>query len=901
MTEPLIAYFAGKDAAYYAILQGYAVVGEEIALLVGAGETRQIKGIAHDVRKRTSEMAKHLADQKRPDHQSKSRGRTPQGVGVAVHHPNGTTTWLTTPQATVSVEPLRPGLSGLVLIARSDADQARIWATPGQSLGAALRAYLTETFHLPLLPEWEDALLALLHPWLTPWTVVGDFPPGATLNLDAPITDRILAAIRQGTLPLPQGPAAPDVPVSTLDDLHAYLRKFGRVLSAPLMQQALHLPGTALPPAVPRTLYPAQADAVAAIQKTWDRGQRTVWLVGEAGVGKTAMGLTAAYVSLQGRPGRILVMAPGHLLGKWTREAQQTLPPTVTIRTIAKAADALPVLADLQQPPTGPELWLIGRDTAKLGATWQFAGNAQRDGTYRCPDCGHTLATPIPSKQTTKVWTATSVKSPTVANAQCADCHTPLWRAGLPTPVPFGTTAATGAAKRWAPDRLWRRLPRGTFDVMILDEAHEEKGDTAQGIAAARLLTRARRTLLMTGTLLGGKASDLGWLLARTEPQAWKARGWSPTSVAAFCTTYGRSEQVWKDGGTLRREVAGVHPAVFADWLLDKAVFLELADLEANLPAYHEEVHLLAMRDDQATRVTEAATTMRAQIVAALRRGDHASLSHLLHATAVLPDLAWSDQAITTREGVCLLPAQPPLPGVTPKEAEVVLTALKAKAQGRRSLVFIVNTGVYDLTTRYRHLLEDAGLTVSHLPAAIPPNEREAWIAAHPADVLLTHPRLVGTGLDLLDYPTVLWVQTGWSLFTLRQASRRSWRLGQTRPVDVHYFAYQETVQETILQALGEKQLAADAIEGRFSAEGLELLGTGQSVLIRVAEAVAAGLESLPDLRDVWTVVPGTAPATPPVPAAVPVPEPPRAAVAVFATRRRGRLPGQLSLFDEAM
>jgi hypothetical protein len=892
MTNPLLllARVPGRPGAF--VLQGYATAeSQEVAVLVGAGETRQIKEIAHDVRRSTTQL---------------KRQGTRLGC-LTVSQPTGHLDWVYLPPVDVFVEPLRSGLTGLVLVARSDAQQARLWTAPGQSLGAALRAYLMESYHLPLLPAWEDDLLRLLAPWITPWTVTGSIPPGATLNAPDAFPDRIRAAIRQGQLPIPPGPAAPDVPVHTLNGLHAYLRQFGRVLSAPLMQQALHLPGTAPQPAVPRTLYPAQADAVAAIQKTWVRGQRTVWLVGEAGVGKTAMGLAAAYLSLQGRPGRLLVMAPGHLLDKWAREARATLPPPLTIRSITQAAEALTALADLRQPPTGPELWLIGRDTAKLGAPWQFAGNAQRDGTYRCPDCGHTLYTPIPSKQTTKLWTAASVKSPTVANAQCADCHTPLWRAGLPAPVPFGTTAATGAAKRWAPDRLWRRLPRGTFDVMILDEAHEEKGDTAQGLAAARLLSRARRHLLMTGTLLGGKASDLGWLLARTEPRAWKDRGWSPTSVAAFCATYGRSEQVWKDSGTLRREVAGVHPAVFADWLLDKAVFLELADLEANLPEYHEAVHLLPMRDDQATRVKEAATTMRTQIIAALTRGDHASLSHLLHATAVLPDLAWSDQAITTREGVCLLPGQPPLPGVTPKESEVVLTALKAKAQGRRSLVFIVNTGVYDLTTRYRHVLEDAGLTVSYLPAAIPPNEREAWIAAHPADVLLTHPRLVGTGLDLLDYPTVLWVQTGWSLFALRQASRRSWRLGQTRPVDVHYFAYEDTVQETILQALGEKQLAADAIEGRFSAEGLELLGTGQSVLIRVAEAVAAGLAALPDLRQVWTVTPVTAPPTAETPVAAPAAAPtfatPAPAVAVFAARqRRGRLPGQLTLFfDEAM
>ena len=47
--------------------------------------------------------------------------------------------------------------------------------------------------------------------------------------------------------------------------------------------------------------------------------------------------------------------------------------------------------------------------------------------------------------------------------------------------------------------------------------------------------------------------------------------------------------------------------------------------------------------------------------------------------------------------------------------------------------------------------------------------------------VCICHPKLVQTGLDLLEFPTIFFVQTGYSIYTLRQASRRSWRIGQKR------------------------------------------------------------------------------------------------------------------------
>ena len=41
-----------------------------------------------------------------------------------------------------------------------------------------------------------------------------------------------------------------------------------------------------------------------------------------------------------------------------------------------------------------------------------------------------------------------------------------------------------------------------------------------------------------------------------------------------------------------------------------------------------------------------------------------------------------------------------------------------------------------------------------------------------------------GNRADLFDFPTILFHETGYSLHTLRQASRRSWRIGQRRAVE---------------------------------------------------------------------------------------------------------------------
>jgi hypothetical protein len=81
-------------------------------------------------------------------------------------------------------------------------------------------------------------------------------------------------------------------------------------------------------------------------------------------------------------------------------------------------------------------------------------------------------------------------------------------------------------------------------------------------------------------------------------------------------------------------------------------------------------------------------------------------------------------------------------------------------------------------------------------------------------DVIITHPRKVETGIDLLDFPTIVWMAIDYSVYTVLQASRRSWRIGQTEPVKVYYFAYEETIQEDALHLVAAKVAAALRVNG---------------------------------------------------------------------------------------
>jgi SNF2 family DNA or RNA helicase len=277
----------------------------------------------------------------------------------------------------------------------------------------------------------------------------------------------------------------------------------------------------------------------------------------------------------------------------------------------------------------------------------------------------------------------------------------------------------------------------------------------------------------------------------------------------------------------------------------------------ADLPDYQEEVVMVPMDEQQERMVQGVTDSLRSLAGAAMHSGSKGRLGTYIQAALAYPDHVWANQAIVDAQGNVLAEARGEWDAsrVLPKEAQIVAYALREKARGRRSLVYCQFTGKYDVSRRLLRQFEDVGLKTAILTTDVPTEEREAWIAQRVregVDVLICHPRLVATGLDLVEFPTILWAQTGYSLFEVRQASRRSWRLGQSEPVKVVFFAYEETAQETCLQILGDKLLAAQAVEGRFSAEGLQALSSGRNAALQLANALVYGLEGLKEVTEVW-------------------------------------------------
>ena len=112
------------------------------------------------------------------------------------------------------------------------------------------------------------------------------------------------------------------------------------------------------------------------------------------------------------------------------------------------------------------------------------------------------------------------------------------------------------------------------------------------------------------------------------------------------------------------------------------------------------------------------------------------------------------------------------------------------------------------------------------------------------ADVLIVHPKIVATGLDLLDFPTLLFYQIEYSTYTMRQASRRSWRIGQQQPIDVYHFAYRDTLQERALYHIARKTQASQMIEGDLGGDGLVALADSESesttLMLALARSITA-------------------------------------------------------------
>ena len=106
---------------------------------------------------------------------------------------------------------------------------------------------------------------------------------------------------------------------------------------------------------------------------------------------------------------------------------------------------------------------------------------------------------------------------------------------------------------------------------------------------------------------------------------------------------------------------------------------------------------------------------------------------------------------------------------------------------------------------------------------------------------LSSNPELVKTGLDLLAFPTIYFMQTGYNVYTLMQAARRSWRIGQKEDVEVYFAGYSDTAQQICLELMGRKIAVTQSTSGDMPDSGLDILNQVEdSIEVELAKRLIA-------------------------------------------------------------
>lgn len=659
---------------------------------------------------------------------------------------------------------------------------------------------------------------------------------------------------------------------------------------------------------------------------------------GKTKIGATALGALYGMQAAQNWKGKTfnVVMSPSHVTQKWVREIGETLPDTfaMAVRSITD----LNRLYAIYEAGDKSVYAILSKEKARDGymrypaVTWN-----RRKRAFLCPDCGEPLQMEVSDDGSRYMVNADQFFFQTEhkKNHKCPHCGSVLWAPVTPgrqtawvkiggygwvyrdqafrhmartknaavldqlqkiAENPAGYFPAKGAVRRYPLSTYIKKKLRGRIDALLADELHEYNNASGQGDAMAEIYGAAKQFVGMTATLINGYSSGIFHLLYRIVSGLMLKDGKSYRRPSDFDAEYGVVENTYevKDGGynsnrrttkrkTKCKKLPGVSPLVFSRFLLEYTAFLSLSDMGKDLPDY-EEIPVPLEMPEEVHKAYKQAENILQTILKSNRKMANKLLSAYLNLLTVYPDQPYDqpdilDPLSDSRKIVLVHPENvADFSTILPKEEKTLEIVRQKIAAGERVLIYTSWTRT-DSQQKLLGLLNREGFRTEILTPAIPPEKRETWVEKRVASglqVLITNPRCVETGLDLNAFTTLIFYSMGYNLFTLRQASRRSWRINQMSPqVEVHMLYYAGTMQAKAMKLMASKLAVAGIIEGSFSEEGLAAMSDVKDLTSQMAKELALGIKD--NVEDIAAAFKKMAVINPQrkrvVPAAVQVPE----------------------------
>ena len=621
-------------------------------------------------------------------------------------------------------------------------------------------------------------------------------------------------------------------------------------------------------------------------------------------IGSTALGALHGLWAAQKKDGRGksfgIVMCPSHVTQKWVREIGETLPDTYAM--VVHSITELDRLYTLYEQGDKSVYAVFSKERARDGyMRYPAVRWNERRRAFLCPDCDAVIEMEISEDGTRYAVPADQFffQKEHKKNHVCPNCGAPLWSAVNPdrqmewvkigeygwvhrygaeahlkrtknarvvdqlaqiTQDPEGYYPIRGAQRRYPLSTYIKKKLRGRIDSFLCDELHEYNNASGQGDAMAELYGASKLFVGMTATLINGYSSGIFHLLYRIVPGLMLKDGKRYKSPGDFDAEYGVVENAYETRDaeynsnrraskrrTRLRQLPGVSPLVFSRFLLEYTAFLSLSDMGKDLPSYEEIPIPLEMPEDVGRSYKEIQDILQ-KVLKNDRKAAQKILSTYLNLLTVYPDQPYDQPEVIhpiTGNPLVTPKSCGDFSRLFPKEEKTLELVRQKAANGERVLIYTSWTRT-DSQEKLRKLLRENGYRTEILTPQVATEKREEWVdkrVKNGLQVLITNPSCVETGLDLNAFTTIIFYSMGYNLFTLRQASRRSWRINQTAPkVEVYMLYYADTMQAKAMKLMASKLAVAGIIEGTFSEEGLAAMSDVKDLTSQMAKELAAGI-----------------------------------------------------------
>ncbi|MGW0333471.1 SNF2-related protein [Streptomyces sp. NPDC003011] len=353
------------------------------------------------------------------------------------------------------------------------------------------------------------------------------------------------------------------------------------------------------------------------------------------------------------------------------------------------------------------------------------------------------------------------------------------------------------------------RLDEVPWGLLVADEAQHVKNPYADTARRLRSIG-ARARVALTGTPVENNLSELWAILDWTTPGLLGRLG-------TFRTRYAQAVESGQDPAAAERLARLVRPFLLRRRKSDPGIAPEL-------PPKTETDRAVSLTREQAGLYEAVVRETLAEISGADSMARRGLIVKLL----------------TGLKQICNHPAQflkeerPKIAGRSGKLElldELLDTIL---SEGAGVLVFTQYVRMARLIERH---LSARGVASQFLHGGTPVPRREAMVRRFQdgeVPVFLLSLKAAGTGLNLTRAEHVVHYDRWWNPAVEAQATDRAYRIGQTRPVQVHRLITEGTIEDRIAAMLIRKKELADAV-----------LGAGEAALTELTDAELADLVEL--------------------------------------------------------